>query len=65
MGSRKDAKVIRGESNQGSRKDAKTQREKGMLGEGVVAGIFFAPWRLERSEREIRSAVGGCLTQRG
>jgi hypothetical protein len=42
----------------GSRKDAKTQRVKGMLRDGDVVGVFFAPWRLERSGREIRSGRG-------
>jgi hypothetical protein len=57
MGSRKVDKGgsrTGAESNQGSRKDAKTQRVKGMLRKGDVVGVFFAPWRLERSGREIR-----------
>jgi hypothetical protein len=51
--SRKDAKTQR-RQGWANRSHAKTQREKAILGEGVVVGVFFAPWRLERSGREIR-----------
>jgi hypothetical protein len=53
QGSRKGAKTQR-RQGWANRSHAKTQREKAILGEGVVVGVFFAPWRLERSGREIR-----------